>query len=933
MDQDRCEPEEPMMTRGAVDWRGIVLAGVVVMSLGSRAPLQAGEDARTALQFLQDLRGHGLHDLALEYIHQLRDDAAIPTKVKDILDFEEGRTLIDEAAKSGDLALREDLLRDARDKLESFVKAHPQLSQARDAMIQTGKLLLERGHVSMMLSDDAQDPAKKAAKMAEARASFTSAHDVYGKAIEPLKESYKKFAGFLEKDDPRHAERDEIYASLLDALLQKAVADYELAESFPAGSAERTKWLKDALEQFNSLYKNYREQWAGLAARMWEAKCYEEQGDIGAAIGIYKELLGHTEPKLRALQRNVGYFHIVALGRRKQYALASDEASRWLAKYNRREELRSPEGLGVLVELGKDIDAQMPEIAANERPRAQKKIVDAVTQVVRYASPFKKDALALLKKYKPSAAVRAEELVRLTYEDAMGQADEAIGAHEWDRAILLLKAAIAKADPARNVEKANHARYNLAFCYYTTNRYYEADVIAEHLARRYPDGGLSSKVTAIGMQAVLEAYNNYTEIDRKSDLDRLIDLATYTAETWPDREEGDDARVNLGQIYLGMGQYDKAIAAFGAVRRRSREWVSAQNRLGAAHWAKSRDLERRRDTAGAEAETKKALEYLNIALKARRDTGTGATDPGFISNISDVATVFTETGKAADALALLEPIVKAQTIKSGPGYTRLMEAQLKAFIASGKVEPAIATMKALEHDGGAAGRTQLYLKLGQLLEKELEDVSLKGNTTARTKMHQAYKTFLTTLVESKTGQTFESLEWAGSGLLKLEASQDAEKVFRRILTEFTQDPQFLQQSGGRARMMRTRLNLAAALRGQGKSRFDEAESLLDELLAQKPPEFKVLFEKGLLLEAEADAGRGNWSSALRHWEKLTEQLGRFRPRPTEYYDAWYHVAWVLSKQKDNTKARQALLGVMRLSRNVGGPEMKAKYEGLLARIK
>ena len=112
------------------------------------------------------------------------------------------------------------------------------------------------------------------------------------------------------------------YATYLNAMLQKGVADYELAHTFPADSADRTKYLKAALDQFESLYKSYREQFAGLAAQMWQAKCFEEQGDIGAAIGLYKQLLGHGDPRLRDLQRNVGYFYIVALAKRKQYALA-----------------------------------------------------------------------------------------------------------------------------------------------------------------------------------------------------------------------------------------------------------------------------------------------------------------------------------------------------------------------------------------------------------------------------------------------------------------------------------------------------------------------------------------------------------------------------------------------------------------------------------
>ncbi len=53
-----------------------------------------------------------------------------------------------------------------------------------------------------------------------------------------------------------------------------------------------------------------------------------------------------------------------------------------------------------MIELAKNIEAQMADAAA-ERPEAVRRIVDAANMVVKYASPHKKDALALLKKYKP----------------------------------------------------------------------------------------------------------------------------------------------------------------------------------------------------------------------------------------------------------------------------------------------------------------------------------------------------------------------------------------------------------------------------------------------------------------------------------------------------------------------------------------------------
>ena len=108
----------------------IVLVGVAFALCGTSAWAQPGEDSRTALQFLKELRDRGLHQFALDYIKILRGEAQLPAAIKDVLDYEEGRTLIEEATVSNDLVLREELLRDASDKLDAFAKAHPKLMQA-----------------------------------------------------------------------------------------------------------------------------------------------------------------------------------------------------------------------------------------------------------------------------------------------------------------------------------------------------------------------------------------------------------------------------------------------------------------------------------------------------------------------------------------------------------------------------------------------------------------------------------------------------------------------------------------------------------------------------------------------------------------------------------------------------------------------------------
>jgi hypothetical protein len=88
-----------------------------------------------------------------------------------------------------------------------------------------------------------------------------------------------------------------------------------------------------------------------------------------------------------------------------------------------------------------------------------------------------------------------------------------------------------------------------------------------------------------------------------------------------------------------------------------------------------------------------------------------------------------------------------------------------------------------------------------------------------------------------------------------------------------------------------------------------------------------------LLEAEAESGHGSWAAAARHWEDLAKKMDRIRPRPAHYYDSWYHVAWVHYKQKEPTRARQTLNGIIRLSPGVGSPEMYAKYKSLIDKLK
>ena len=911
-----------------------VVVVFATLSLAFAPPAaRADEDVRIVSKFLQGLREKGYYDLAVDYLDKLREQRDVPIEVLETIDYELGRITLDEASKTGDLVRRKELLDQARARLDSFTKSQPNNPKAPDALVQLARLLVERGHLAVLQADETEVKADKDAKLAEARESFDEARAAYGKADTNLSAAFAKFPRFIPDGDPRRDERDRTHTSLMEAQLQKAVVDYEQGQTYPLGSKERTDLMSKALAQFEDLYKKYRTQFAGLTARMWQAKCFEERGDLGASMGIYNELMEHGDTRLRPLQRHVGYFRIIVLGKRGEFALAADEAVRWLQANNGTDAQRSKEGLGVQLELAKNIIAQLPKAAnESEKSAAIKRATDVLGNVVRFSSPYKAEAVGLLKKYKPSAALKATDVARLNYEDAVAQAEQAIASHEWDRAAALLKQAVRRAEVLRDVDKTNYARYNLAFVYYMDKRYYEAAVLTDHLARRYPQGGLSAKAAEIGMAALAEAYNLYTQVDRSSDLNNLIETAKYAAEAFPDRDQGDTARMTLGQIYQGTGRYPKAIEAYEAVRPKSAKWVEAQTRSGASHWGQSQALRRSSKAAEADAEVAKALAGLNAALKSRRDSGAPASDAGLIGNACDLAEIHLETGKADEALKLLGPIAKAQASQDGPVFARLTSTMLRAHIGTNQVDLAMADMNALEKSGGgAAGLTQLYFGLGKLLEKEMDALRKKGDKPGLNRTKEAYLKFLSALAASKSGQTYESLQWAGEQMLAIGNPKEAEGVFRRILDTYGKDAKFLAQPGANERTLRVRIKLAAALRGQRN--FSEAESLVGQLVKENPRTIETLMERGMLEEEKAAAGKGTWTSALTQWKNNALRLGSARTKPVEYFEAWYHVASVLNHEGKAKEAKQTLAGIMRLSPAVGGPDMKDKYKKLLDQIK
>ena len=180
-------------------------------------------------------------------------------------------------------------------------------------------------------------------------------------------------------------------------------------------------------------------------------------------------------------------------------------------------------------------------------------------------------------------------------------------------------------------------------------------------------------------------------------------------------------------------------------------------------------------------------------------------------------------------------------------------------------------------------------------------------------MQQAYRSFLTALTESKAGQSYESLEWAGESLLTLDAGAEAEKVLQRVLDDSISNPEFLKQPGGKERMLRTKLSLRPrAARGRTTEEVRRGRLAGRGAARPVPTLHRAQDREG---HAPGSPGRGRPGRVVGR----APPLGRpgpealpHRPGPSLFRRLVSRGLRAL-QQKQTTKARQTLSGIMRLN--------------------
>ena len=873
-------------------------------------------------EFLQGLRDRGLADFALLEIDRLAEDPGAPADLKAALPYERALSLLARArggqAGSGARAL----LDEAAALLEDFADKNPNGPLTGDAQFLRAEIL-QQAAADLL---GAGDPAAAAEETkTRARRLLEDAERVYASARASLERTLREIGPFVEqRDDAGRARRNRAEGRLILARVEGARAIFRRAQTHPVGSAERDRLLDQADAPLTELMNDFRRKIGALPGRIIQAQINvarvpedpaavealsaderaEAKKQLTTAAATLGEVLDQQAPAdagaavrdaVEALRGTAQRLRLSVLNHplKADHATVITQATEWLDGDRARG--GTPSGAGVLFERGIARERAAPAEEGRERTLALRAALADFETAARRNEQVRGPATLAADRVRQALGLDREEPTKFAdaYDAAqplvrqIGEKQDAVKAAKTEEervdargdldavlseAVRLLTAATDLADGNTDAGELSRARYLLAFVNVQSERYYEAAVLAEYVARYFeppppdpekPDApdqsGLPEDAAQIAAIAWTNAYTNRPEgTDGAFELRQLDRVANFIAEKFPGSELVSSVRVTLGTALLREGRYERAAEAFASVPESAATYAVAQLLAGDALWRRRNEIARLPlPPAGADPDAlqQRAKEFLRTGVAKSEAALSQDAEPSaqLVAAKVTLAQILNGEGEYQAAVDLLTggkaPITDAvavekdekrpdRGVKSAAFAGQALTALLRAQIGLKQIDPAMETMAALEASG-AGDNTRVFVDLGRSIEEELEALPPGPDRDATL---TGFEEFLGEIAKLKE-QTFSSRLWVAETYNSLAAAlpagdgrrtgylTKAAAALRGILGELGTDG-FLPGGTDRESAERgVRLRLAEVLAGSGK--FEEGYAEIRQVIAGK----------------------------------------------------------------------------------------------------
>ena len=532
--------------------------------------------------------------------------------------------------------------------------------------IRANELLFERGRLQRMQAGQYEGRARQE-HLETARGLLREAGQRWAQIDKAADEELKQI-GFVRGDDIKQSEvRDRIHRRQLQAHLGRAWVEYEVGQTYPAGSGERTAALQEAGKRFDAIYDQQRERLAGFYARLGRGLCFRDLGESEKAFAIFEELLGlpddpadfHTLRGKAAVQA----LETALRPEVKKYKPALDIARRWLGGDH------PQPASGEVGPASDEVDLAV-RFLGGEAALAYAKGLSAAsleqsglrTQQIDWARQQFNLVAAAAGPRAPSAAWSGKAKIRLldpvlgpaetsepgTFADARNHAkaalDRFLAAQAEQQATARSgtgndpdgqrqrrqQIATAQSETLKYCQRAldlrpaaaedyDTVRYYLAYLHYASDELDDAAALGETLAQGASDSPAARQAARIGLAAREALLRRAADDSRPAAVKRLQTLAEKIVERWGNRAEADDARGVLVDLALGDGRLEKAEQYLQAISAAAPRRGEAELNLGRALWQRAQRLLRlstleHDHTAEAEQAISRATDLLGDGI-------------------------------------------------------------------------------------------------------------------------------------------------------------------------------------------------------------------------------------------------------------------------------------------------------------------------------
>ncbi len=815
----------------------LLLLTVYVMLIA--LPTRSTQAEEPYMDFLQGLRERNYFDTAIFYLDQLAKRPSLPAEMKPVILYEKAITLRENAKVLRNPEKQYEQLDQALAFLEQFATEYPDHANAGDANLDRAQILLQKVDVEIYQSRSPSNKGSRIEFQRRGREFVQKAREVLKLAYDQHEIVWKTFPAFIDelKEPKLKEQRSKVETSMLLEASSLAKCTYQEAQTYDSTSREFKQLLNQAADEFEKVYNPHRTQVGGLHARAWQGKCFEEQGDLQKALGIYNELLDQPgdDPSLQNLKSQTLLFKLSCLHERDDHQLVLDLAEEWLKKNG--SDSRTTVGLGIQWEQARAFEAlgDNRNLPKPEQERFWRQARTAAQNISRFPSEYKDVSLSMTqrvqvklggKERKPEDFETAYGLGSQSFKQAQEIKKELDAAtksqktpdemtrmkqdwtNELNEAARNFELAATLVNRRDNQKDVATSRLLHAYTNFYLRRNYEAAILAQFVARTTSDDETSVALDAayMAMAAFVQAYSdNRAEPDKKlDDLRMVIKAANLITNRWPESEKANEARMILGRMYTTAKQPAEAAAWFSKIPESDSKYPESQLAAGQAYWiaygASARLAPDSRPTAEKLAEWKVVAEkHLRTGIEKLSATlpKEGAVPQELVSAKIYLSEILLSQGKEIDAAKMLlddpQSVVKAiavpdETRRPDKGIQSRSVAKsvytllLRAYIGMGndKLNDAREIMKTLESIAAgdpSSDLTDLYVGLGRMLKSELERFRSNGETERFNKLMEAFESFLDDMFKKQDGQTFGSLSWIGETYLALgEISTDRSKT-------------------------------------------------------------------------------------------------------------------------------------------------------------